>query len=230
MEVEPAAPPADAPPAAAAGSEETQEEPECRICRGEATQQQPLFHPCKCSGSMRWVHQACLMQWIQMSNNARRCEICGVDFRYEPVYLPGTPSKLPVHELLLGLSVRSARLARLCLRVRAAAARALRRLGSGAWRPDAFCAFNAGAAGAGRVAGRRGAGHLLAVAPGVRAVAPRGRRRAARPCRAAPPPHRLLVRLGALRRHRVHHPGGVVAARPPARGARPHAPAQQRGS
>ena len=123
MEVEPAAPPAVAPPAAAA-SEEAAEEHECRICRGEATQQQPLFHPCKCSGSMRWVHQACLMQWMQMSNNARRCEICGVDFRYEPVYLPGTPSKLPVHEFLLGLSVRSARLARLCLRVRGVAARA----------------------------------------------------------------------------------------------------------
>ena len=110
MEVEPAAP-----AAAAAGCDAEQE---CRICRGEATPQQPLAHPCKCSGSMHWVHQACLLQWIQLSS-ARRCEVCGVDFRYQPVYLPGTPSKLPLHELLLGLSVRSARLARFCLRVRA---------------------------------------------------------------------------------------------------------------
>jgi E3 ubiquitin-protein ligase MARCH6 len=70
---------------------------------------------------MRWVHQACLMQWIQLSN-ARRCEVCGADFVFEPVYLPGTPSKLPPHEFLLGLSVRSARLARFCLRVRRARA------------------------------------------------------------------------------------------------------------
>ena len=104
-------------PPAAAGSDESAEEYECRICRGEATAQQPLCHPCKCSGSMRWVHQACLLQWVQLSNT-RRCEVCFVDFRFAPVYLPGTPSKLPAHELLLGLSVRSARLARLCLRVR----------------------------------------------------------------------------------------------------------------
>lgn len=29
----------------------------CRICRSEATPNEPLFHPCKCSGSIRYVHQ-----------------------------------------------------------------------------------------------------------------------------------------------------------------------------
>ena len=25
----------------------------CRICRGEATEDNPLFHPCKCRGSIK---------------------------------------------------------------------------------------------------------------------------------------------------------------------------------
>jgi E3 ubiquitin-protein ligase DOA10 len=29
----------------------------CRVCRSEGTLDQPLFHPCKCSGSIRYVHQ-----------------------------------------------------------------------------------------------------------------------------------------------------------------------------
>lgn len=27
------------------------------MCRGEGTVQEPLYHPCKCSGSIRFVHQ-----------------------------------------------------------------------------------------------------------------------------------------------------------------------------
>lgn len=36
---------------------ESEEMPLCRICRGEATELEPLFHPCKCSGSIKYVHQ-----------------------------------------------------------------------------------------------------------------------------------------------------------------------------
>jgi E3 ubiquitin-protein ligase MARCH6 len=30
---------------------------ECRICRSEGTEGEPLFYPCKCSGSIKFVHQ-----------------------------------------------------------------------------------------------------------------------------------------------------------------------------
>jgi E3 ubiquitin-protein ligase MARCH6 len=40
---------------AAAGA--NQDLDHCRICRSEATPQEPLFHPCKCSGSIKFVHQ-----------------------------------------------------------------------------------------------------------------------------------------------------------------------------
>lgn len=29
----------------------------CRLCREEGTPQAPLFYPCKCSGSIRYIHQ-----------------------------------------------------------------------------------------------------------------------------------------------------------------------------
>jgi len=29
----------------------------CRICRSEGSREEPLFHPCKCSGSIKFVHQ-----------------------------------------------------------------------------------------------------------------------------------------------------------------------------
>lgn len=29
----------------------------CRICSGPAEPGEPLFHPCKCSGTIRYIHQ-----------------------------------------------------------------------------------------------------------------------------------------------------------------------------
>jgi len=34
-----------------------EEEKQCRICRSGAEDDQPLFHPCKCSGSIQYTHQ-----------------------------------------------------------------------------------------------------------------------------------------------------------------------------
>ncbi|CAI2176943.1 11731_t:CDS:10, partial [Funneliformis geosporum] len=33
----------------------------------EGTEDQPLYHPCKCSGSIRFVHQDCLTEWLRHS-------------------------------------------------------------------------------------------------------------------------------------------------------------------
>lgn len=43
----------------------------CRICRSSAP---PLFYPCKCSGSIKYVHQQCLMDWLGHSGNTH-CEV-----------------------------------------------------------------------------------------------------------------------------------------------------------
>ncbi|CAK7266287.1 hypothetical protein SEPCBS57363_002014 [Sporothrix epigloea] len=66
----------------------------CRICRGEATAQEPLFYPCKCSGSIKYVHQDCLMEWLSHSQK-KHCELCKTSFRFTKLYAPNMPKQLP---------------------------------------------------------------------------------------------------------------------------------------
>ena len=68
----------------------------CRICRGESTPDEPLFYPCKCSGSIKYVHQDCLMEWLSHSQK-KHCELCKTPFRFTKLYSPRMPSNLPMH-------------------------------------------------------------------------------------------------------------------------------------
>lgn len=71
----------------------------CRICRGEGTSAEPLFYPCKCSGSIKYVHQECLMEWLSHSQK-KYCELCKTPFRFTKLYAPDMPQSLPVHVFL----------------------------------------------------------------------------------------------------------------------------------
>nr|XP_020447419.1 E3 ubiquitin-protein ligase MARCH8-like isoform X3 [Monopterus albus] len=51
----------------------------CRICHCEGDDECPLIMPCRCTGSLSFVHQACLNQWIK-SSDTRCCELCKFDF------------------------------------------------------------------------------------------------------------------------------------------------------
>ncbi|KAF1985494.1 hypothetical protein K402DRAFT_379331 [Aulographum hederae CBS 113979] len=71
------------------------EEPDtCRICRSEGTKEEALFYPCKCSGSIKFVHQECLMEWLQHSQK-KYCELCKTPFRFTKLYHPQMPRSLP---------------------------------------------------------------------------------------------------------------------------------------
>ena len=51
----------------------------CRICLDT---EQPFVQPCKCSGSMADVHEACLLQWLDVKQSQRPvCELCKTPFR-----------------------------------------------------------------------------------------------------------------------------------------------------
>ncbi|KAI8915089.1 hypothetical protein BC831DRAFT_168403 [Entophlyctis helioformis] len=65
----------------------------CRVCRSPATPDDPLFHPCKCSGSMRFVHQQCLEDWLSHSGK-RHCEICNHVFVFTPIYAESAPASV----------------------------------------------------------------------------------------------------------------------------------------
>lgn len=50
----------------------------CRICH-ETDSISPLLTPCMCSGSLRFVHQNCLQQWLTASET-NACELCKFPF------------------------------------------------------------------------------------------------------------------------------------------------------
>ncbi|KAK8019028.1 hypothetical protein PG990_004166 [Apiospora arundinis] len=68
----------------------------CRICRGEGSPGEPLFYPCKCSGSIKFVHQDCLMEWLSHSQK-KHCELCKTPFRFTKLYAPDMPKSLPFY-------------------------------------------------------------------------------------------------------------------------------------
>ncbi|XP_030277237.1 chromodomain-helicase-DNA-binding protein Mi-2 homolog isoform X2 [Sparus aurata] len=59
----------------------------CRICHCEGDDECPLIMPCRCTGSLSFVHQSCLNQWIK-SSDTRCCELCKFDFVMETKLKP----------------------------------------------------------------------------------------------------------------------------------------------
>lgn len=80
----------------------------CRICRGEGSLEQPLFYPCKCSGSIRYVHQECLMEWLSHSQK-KHCELCKTPFHFTKIYHQSMPSTLPLPLFLKQLLLHTLR-------------------------------------------------------------------------------------------------------------------------
>lgn len=76
----------------------------CRVCRGEGSTDKPLYHPCICTGSIRYVHQDCLVQWLRHSKK-EYCELCKYKYSFKPIYSPDMPSRLPVKDLVSGLLI-----------------------------------------------------------------------------------------------------------------------------
>ncbi|KAJ3076790.1 hypothetical protein HDU98_000090 [Podochytrium sp. JEL0797] len=68
----------------------------CRVCRSPGTDDNQLYHPCKCSGSMRYVHQECLEDWLTHSRK-KHCEICNFKYNFTPIYNQNTPSSISLN-------------------------------------------------------------------------------------------------------------------------------------
>lgn len=86
--------------------EEEEEEEVCRICRNPGDPENPLRYPCACSGSIKFVHQDCLLQWLNHSN-ARQCEVCKHAFSFSPVYAENAPARLPFQEFIVGMAMKA---------------------------------------------------------------------------------------------------------------------------
>eukprot|EP01084_Bolivina_argentea_P244139 409086_1 len=53
----------------------------CRICRANHTNEKPLYHPCLCSGTIKYIHEQCLSEWLQHSGQ-NKCEVCHFEYQY----------------------------------------------------------------------------------------------------------------------------------------------------
>ncbi|VDK44755.1 unnamed protein product [Anisakis simplex] len=63
--------------------------PVCRICHlVNETCRNPLVSPCRCSGTMQFVHIGCLVHWLEISAKKMypqpRCELCGYNYKRHP--------------------------------------------------------------------------------------------------------------------------------------------------
>jgi E3 ubiquitin-protein ligase MARCH6 len=76
-------------------AEEDNVESICRVCRTEGEPDRPLFYPCRCSGSIKFIHevsftlednntkQDCLVTWLKHSKK-KTCELCKTAYSFQP--------------------------------------------------------------------------------------------------------------------------------------------------
>ncbi|KAI3827981.1 hypothetical protein L1987_02070 [Smallanthus sonchifolius] len=86
--------------------DDDEEEDVCRICRNPGDAENHLRYPCACSGSIKFVHQDCLLQWLNHSN-ARQCEVCKHPFSFSPVYAENAPARLPFQEFVVWMAMKA---------------------------------------------------------------------------------------------------------------------------
>ncbi len=53
----------------------------------ESTPDRPLFYPCVCTGSIKYIHQDCLLLWLKYSKK-EYCELCKHKFSFAPSMYP----------------------------------------------------------------------------------------------------------------------------------------------
>ena len=77
-------------------------QPFCRICfeSEQNTEIGTLIQPCRCTGSMKWIHNECLKTWIVskgLNIKLASCELCGtvfnMKFKYRMRFRPKTACK-----------------------------------------------------------------------------------------------------------------------------------------
>uniref|UniRef100_A0A915EEY6 RING-CH-type domain-containing protein n=1 Tax=Ditylenchus dipsaci TaxID=166011 RepID=A0A915EEY6_9BILA len=68
-------------------------EQQCRYCHvvnntTTTSSKKALVAPCRCAGTVQFVHTACLTRWIEVSSRklypTPRCELCGYKYRRRP--------------------------------------------------------------------------------------------------------------------------------------------------
>lgn len=100
-----------------------QNEQLCRICTCGEDDDEPLQSPCTCSGSLQYVHESCLFDWLVHKNGGQGeltqdeknraiadgvCELCGTHYSMRKLYKgvsAGKEDSIPLLTLLCSLAV-----------------------------------------------------------------------------------------------------------------------------
>lgn len=60
--------------------------PICKICHMSAKDGDQLISPCRCAGTMQYIHCGCLMRWLEISSKKSRkppsCELCQYQYQW----------------------------------------------------------------------------------------------------------------------------------------------------
>ena len=60
------------------------DEKSCKICLDTGSSSSPFIHPCKCAGSVKYVHEECLKTWlISLGKDLEhsKCELCQTNYK-----------------------------------------------------------------------------------------------------------------------------------------------------
>ena len=60
----------------------------CKICYETEHKSNPIIIPCKCQGSVKFIHENCLKKWLLNMNNKKKffCEICNFEYKLKIIY------------------------------------------------------------------------------------------------------------------------------------------------
>lgn len=72
----------------------------CKICHSSEEDESRFAHPCKCKGSLKYIHTECLNEWIKLTNT-KKCDICNYPFKFQKKFKIDTPRNLPIKYVIL---------------------------------------------------------------------------------------------------------------------------------
>lgn len=83
----------------------------CRICYGTEEDCEKLISPCRCAGTVRFVHENCLKTWLVATNaviSTHRCELCHTKYKIESyadtkIYFKGLCKESLVNRIFTGI-------------------------------------------------------------------------------------------------------------------------------
>lgn len=69
----------------------------CKICLEKETEHEkiPDCYPCKCTGSLKYVHSSCLEMWLK-TTSTKQCELCLYKYKFKNIYRKDTPEQIGV--------------------------------------------------------------------------------------------------------------------------------------